>query len=269
MDRNFARALPLVLKHEGGFANNPNDPGGATNKGVTIGTFRAYVKPGGTVEDLRNITNQQVATVYYRHYWAKVNAQALPSGIDYAVFDFAVNSGPNRAVKYLQAVLRVEVDGRVGPKTIAAAEKADARDVINALCSARLDFLKRITNKGKRMWDTFGKGWERRVSDVRRDALLMVGHPADVKEVPVEVPVEVEKPVMPPAVEKEAEKAERRTWWQWLLAVPLAGIGAFYRDYPEVAWAATGAVMVIAIVALVGGRGFVRRVKEIADEVKT
>src|SRR5690606_6820413 len=182
MDRNFQRALPHVLKHEGGFVNHPADPGGSTNKGVTLASFRAYVKPNGTVEDLNAITAAQVATVYYRHYWTAVNAQALPSGIDYAVFDFAVNSGPARSAQYLQAVLGVSQDGRIGPATIAAAEKANARDVIDVLCDNRLAFLKRITNKGKRMWDTFGKGWDRRVADVRKAAQLMVGHPADVKE---------------------------------------------------------------------------------------
>lgn len=75
--------------------------------------------------------------------------------------------------------------------------------------------------------------------------------------------------VVPPVVEKEAEKAERRNWWQWLTALPLAGIGAFYRDYPEIAWAATGGVVVVAIVSLIGGRGLVRRVKEIAEEVRS
>lgn len=226
------------------------------------------MKPGGTVEDLKRITDEQVATVYYRHYWAAVNAQALPAGIDYAVFDFAVNSGPSRAAKYLQAILGVEQDGRVGPKTIAAASKADARAVINGLCDARLAFLKRITSGGKLLWNTFGKGWDRRVSDVRRTALMMVGHPADVKTTIKEVPVRVETPVVPPAVEQEVEKAERRNWWQWLLALPLAGVGSFYRDYPEVAWAATGGVVVLAVVALIGGRGFVRRVRGIVDEVR-
>lgn len=269
MDRNFARALPLVLKHEGGFSNHPSDLGGATNKGVTLATFRAYVKPGGTVADLKAITDEQVQTVYYRHYWAAVNAQALPSGVDYALFDFAVNSGPARAAKYLQAILGVEQDGRVGPKTIAAAKAKDARAVINGLCDARLAFLKRITSGGKLLWNTFGKGWDRRVARVRSDALLMVGYPADVKTTIKEVPVPVEKPVVPEAVEQEAEKAERRGWWQWLLAVPLAGVGSFYRDYPEVAWVATGGVVVLAAVALIGGRGFVRRVKDIADEVRS
>ncbi|WP_348640226.1 glycosyl hydrolase 108 family protein [Aminobacter sp. J15] len=142
------------------------------NKGVTLASFRAYVKPNGSVEDLRAITDTQVATVYYRHYRSAVNAQALPAGIDYAVFDFAVNSGPGRAAQYLQAVLGVSQDGRIGPATIAAAEKADARAVIDALCDNRLAFLKRITNKGKRMWDTFGNGWQRRVTEQARSAVV-------------------------------------------------------------------------------------------------
>lgn len=84
----------------------------------------------------------------------------------------------------------------------------------------------------------------------------------------VEVIVPVDNPFVPPAVEQEVEKAERRNWWQWLLALPLAGIGSFYRDNPEVAWFATGGVVVLAVAALIGGRGFVRRVKDIVDEVK-
>src|SRR5690606_12351184 len=130
MDRNFQRALPHVLKHEGGFVNLPADPGGATNKGVTLASFRAYVKPNGTVEDLKAITDAQVATVYYRHYWSAVNAQALPSGIDYAVFDFAVNSGPARAATYLRAATGVAQDGRDGPTTIALVGKPKRGDVI-------------------------------------------------------------------------------------------------------------------------------------------
>src|SRR5690606_33792979 len=120
MDRNFKRALSLVLKHEGGWADHPSDPGGATMKGVTIGTFRRYVKPNATKDDLRRITDEQVATVYRKHYWNAVRADDLPAGADYAVFDFAVNSGPSRAAKYLQAVLGVAQDGKIGPQTLAA-----------------------------------------------------------------------------------------------------------------------------------------------------
>lgn len=85
----------------------------------------------------------------------------------------------------------------------------------------------------------------------------------------VEVPVEVEKEVIPPEVEQEAKKVERNEWWRWPTALTLAGIGSFYRDYPELAWAATGGVAVIAVVALIGGRRFVRRVKDMADEARS
>lgn len=187
MDRNFARALPLVLKHEGGYVDHPRDPGGATNKGVTIATFRRYVKKDGTKADLRAITDKQVATVYYRHYWSAVNAQALPAGVDYAVFDFAVNSGPHRAAQFLQRVVGISDDGRIGPKTIEAVEKMPAAIIIKRLCGNRLDWLKRL-----KTWSTFGRGWTRRVQDVEHHALAMVGKPADVVE------VEREKPVVPP-----------------------------------------------------------------------
>lgn len=257
MDRNFERALPLVLKHEGGFVNHPKDPGGATNKGVTIATFRRYVKADGTVADLKAISDEQVATVYYRHYWSAVNAQALPSGVDYAVFDFAVNSGPSRAVKFLQKVLGVTQDGRVGPKTIEAAKGLSANWIVEQLCDARLAWLKTL-----KTWPAFGKGWTNRVRDVRDDARKMVGNPADVER------VEVEVPVVPPAVEKEVEKTERNGWWQWLTALPLTGIGVFFKDYPEIAYPAAAGVVLVAVVALIGGRRLVRRVKDIVNEAR-
>ncbi|MDV2964534.1 glycoside hydrolase family 108 protein [Nitratireductor aquimarinus] len=251
MDRNFARALPLVLKHEGGWADHPDDPGGATMKGVTLSTFRRYVKPDATKADLRAITDEQVATVYYRHYWAAVNAQALPSGIDYAVFDFAVNSGPSRAAKFLQRVLGVGVDGRVGPKTIAAAKSADPFEVIDNLCRLRLEFLRKLKH-----WPTFKGGWIRRVSDVRLQAERMVGRPADVKK------------TVPPAVEEEVKRDQKNRWWQWPSALGLTGVATFTRDNPEIAAALFGLAVIIGIVALVGGRRLVRRVKDIADEVR-
>ena len=168
MDRSFKRALPLVLKHEGGFVNHPKDPGGATNKGVTLATFKAYVKPGGTVEDLKKITSEQVATVYYRHYWAAVNAPALPAGLDYLVFDFAVNSGPSRAAKVLQKVVGAIVDGRIGPATVKAIEKLPTSVVIERMTDARMKFL-----KGLKTWPTFGKGWLRRLGEVTAAAKAM------------------------------------------------------------------------------------------------
>ncbi|MCI5078689.1 MAG: glycoside hydrolase family 108 protein [Oricola sp.] len=167
MDANFQRALSRVLKHEGGYVDHPKDPGGATNRGITLATFRRYVKPKATKADLRAITDAQITTVYRRHYWDAVLGAELPSGVDYAVFDFAVNSGPSRSVKFLQRVVGVTQDGRIGPITLAALAKDDPQDVVSKLCDARLAWLKRLET-----WPTFGRGWERRVSEVKRDAFL-------------------------------------------------------------------------------------------------
>ncbi len=127
MDRNFARALALVLKSEGGWSDNPADPGGATMKGVTLANFRRYVKADASKADLKKIGDDQVATVYRRFYWDAVLGAELPDGVDYAVFDFAVNSGPGRAVKYLQATVGVSQDDCVAAKLVAAAKAKPKR----------------------------------------------------------------------------------------------------------------------------------------------
>ncbi|WFP61478.1 glycosyl hydrolase 108 family protein [Mesorhizobium sp. WSM4904] len=173
MDRNFTRALALVLESEGGWSDKKADPGGATMKGVTLANFRRYVKPDAGKADLKKISDAQVATVYRRFYWDAVAGAELPDGIDYAVFDFAVNSGPGRAAKYLQAVLGVAQDGRIGPATLAAARAKPAGVVIDTLCDARLAFLERLPT-----WPTFGKGWGARVASVRAEALLISAQPA-------------------------------------------------------------------------------------------
>lgn len=174
MQRNFERALEGVLKHEGGFVNHPNDPGGATNKGITLATFRRYVKRSGTVADLKRLTTKQAGIVYRKRYWDKVRGDQLPDGVDYAVFDFAVNSGPARAAKYLQRIVGAAQDGRIGPKTLAAVNAyvdgnpTMRRTLIDKLCDDRMAFLRRL-----RHWSTFGRGWTRRVEDVRQTAFDM------------------------------------------------------------------------------------------------
>lgn len=188
MDRNFTRALKLVLAHEGGWADHPKDPGGATMKGVTIGTYRQYVNPKGTKEDLRKITDAQLAEVYRRHYWDVVKGDDLPDGVDYAVFDFAVNSGPSRAAKYVQAVVGASQDGKIGPATLKAIAAANPAQVINSLCGDRMAFLKKLPT-----WKTFGKGWTSRVSGVRKEALAMASQapaPAIVVDDPGPRPTE-------------------------------------------------------------------------------
>lgn len=169
MDRNFARALQLVLVNEGGWSDNPADPGGATMKGVTLANFRRYVKPDASKADLRAITNDQLAVVYRRFYWDAVLGAQLPDGVDYAVFDFGVNSGPSRAVRYLQAVVGATQDGRIGPATLAAVNARSPAAVVNGLQDARLAFLQRLGT-----WPVFGKGWGSRVATVRQQALAMI-----------------------------------------------------------------------------------------------
>lgn len=168
MNDNFDQSLKEVLVHEGGWSDHPSDPGGATMKGVTIATFRKWIDRDATKEDLRKITDDQIAHIYRKVYWNAVKGDELPSGIDYAVFDFGVNSGPSRAIKYLQAVLNVTQDGKIGPVTLQAVQSADADDVINALCDRRLAFLRQL-----KTWPTFGKGWSARVAGVRIKALEM------------------------------------------------------------------------------------------------
>lgn len=199
MDRNFKRALSLVLEHEGGWSDHPSDPGGATMKGVTLSTFRKYVKPSGTKTDLRNITDDQLATVYRRQYWDAVAGAELPDGVDYAVFDFAVNSGPSRAAKFLQDVAGVTQDGRIGPATLKAIRAKMHATVIHELCDDRLAFLKRL-----KTWGTFGKGWSRRVTEVRSEALKMASTALPPGYDPVPEGTKVVPPVWvePPQAEK-------------------------------------------------------------------
>lgn len=163
---NFDAALKLVLKHEGGYTNHPSDPGGPTNLGITLANFRRFVKPDGTIADLKNLTVAQAAICYRRQYWDAVLGAELPSGVDYAVFDFAVNSGPARAAKYLQRIVGAVQDGRIGPATLKAVRARKPENVVTQLCDARLAFVQALNT-----WPVFGKGWGRRIADVKATAL--------------------------------------------------------------------------------------------------
>lgn len=168
MDRNFAEALKLVLKHEGGWSDHPADNGGATMRGVTLANYRRFINTTGTKKDLRNITDLQLQQVYREQYWNKVRGNDLPAGVDYCFFDYAVHSGHGRACKELQRILGVTVDGQIGPQTLAAARKLPATQIINATCDKRMKFL-----RGLEDWPVFGKGWKSRVDGVRAEALKM------------------------------------------------------------------------------------------------
>lgn len=165
MLENFSTSLGYALGHEGGFVNHPRDPGGATNNGVTQIVYDAYRDSIGLPQrSVRYIEAAEVRVIYQNQYWAAVRADALPDGLDYAVFDFAVNSGPMRSGRFLQAQLGVKQDGHIGLVTITAAREVnDVEGLIERLCAARLAWMRTLST-----WEVFGVGWARRVEGDQR-----------------------------------------------------------------------------------------------------
>jgi lysozyme family protein len=169
MRENFTKSLGMVLVHEGGYVNHPKDPGGATNKGVTQAVYDSWrASHGQPKQSVKFITGDEVEGIYRLLYWDRVRGDDLPSGVDYAVFDFAVNSGVNRASRYLQTALGVAADGQVGRMTLTAAAAANPATLALTICDKRLSFL-----RGLGTFKTFGKGWTNRVTGVRAAALEM------------------------------------------------------------------------------------------------
>lgn len=168
MIENFREALAAVLHHEGGFVNHPADPGGMTNLGCTKSVWEKWCGREVTEAEMRALNNDDVGPLYKEKYWDKVYGNDLPAGVDYATFDCAINSGPGRAIKFLQEALGTTPDGAIGPKTLGAIKTADPVNLINVMCQKRLEFLKELPT-----WGTFGKGWERRVKEVHETALKM------------------------------------------------------------------------------------------------
>ena len=168
MKQNFAEALQKLLEHEGGFVDHPADPGGMTNLGVTKKVWEEWVGHPVDEKAMRALTPATVAPLYRAKYWDKIKGDDLPTGVDYTVFDAAVNSGPGRAAKWLQACVGVESDGGIGPKTLAAVAAMDPAELIEAYAKRRLSFLLDLPH-----WGTFGKGWTRRVAEVQSTASSM------------------------------------------------------------------------------------------------
>lgn len=160
----FSQALAKVLVSEGGYVNDPKDPGGATNKGITQAVYDSWrVSRGLSSSPVKNISDAAVSMIYRERYWDAAKCDQLPAGVSYVVFDGAVNSGVSQSSKWLQRALGVIDDGQIGPKTIAAAKQYhDADQLIDAICDQRLKFLKSL-----KTWPHFGKGWSARVSSVR------------------------------------------------------------------------------------------------------
>lgn len=151
MRQNYNYALQQVLKSEGGYTNDPRDPGGPTNYGITIADYRMYINKSGTADDVKNMHLADAQSIYRSKYWNAVNGDTLPSGVDYCVFDYGVNSGVGRAKKVYN---NLKTD--------------NPKDTINAICDERLKFLQSLGT-----WSHFGKGWGARVASVRAGSLAL------------------------------------------------------------------------------------------------
>lgn len=169
MRNNFEACFKELLKHEGGFVNHPKDPGGITNLGVTKKTWDEWTGKDNSIDDMKALTPDAVKPLYENRYWDACRCNDLASGVDYVVFDTAVNSGKVRAIKFLQSVVGAVPDGAIGPVTIASANQLGSRLVIEQFIDKREAFLRTLPT-----FPTFRKGWLIRTKEVRTKALEMV-----------------------------------------------------------------------------------------------
>lgn len=245
---NFDRALKRVLQYERGYSNHPDDPGGATMRGVIQRVYDAFrEKEGLPLRSVKYLTDAELRKIYREQYWNKIRGDDLPHGVDFVVFDGAVNSGPVQSTKWLQRALDIPADGDIGQVTVNAARNEDPDDLIDDICDQRLAFLKRL-----KTWPTFGKGWASRVSDVRSTGKLWAGSTADPKPLPAPptggkapAPVEKEKPAV-------------KSWINWAaVGAFLSSVGGFLTDWRVVAVIITG-LLVAWIISMRSGKPDIR-----------
>ena len=165
MSNKFSEALEVILHHEGGYVNHPKDPGGETNLGVTK---RVYEEFGGEKE-MKDLTKEDVEPIYKKNYWDRVKGDDLPEGLDLCIFDFAVNAGPGRAAKFIQRLVGTTVDGGIGPNTLKCIDdyvkENSVAETIEKYQSMRQEYY-----EGLSTFETFGRGWTRRVDEVTQEA---------------------------------------------------------------------------------------------------
>jgi lysozyme family protein len=165
MKTNFDTCLNMLLQHEGGFVNHPKDPGGMTNLGVTRATYEQFVNRHVDEAEMRSLTPSIVGPLYKENYWDKARCDDLPSGVDWFVFDWGVNSGMSRPAKALQRAVGVTADGGIGPASLRAIGDYSPKVLVDKMYDARQAFY-----EGLSTFDTFGKGWTRRNKETLEQA---------------------------------------------------------------------------------------------------
>ena len=169
----FDACLDHVLASEGGFSNNPADPGGATNLGITRRTLSEFRDAEVSEEDVRALTRAEAREIYRARFWTPMRCAELPPGIDLMVLDFGVNAGPGRSIRLLQRSVGVTADGSIGPITLAAARACRAPDVVARLAEGRMAHYRSLDT-----FAVFGRGWTRRVDRTREAAMAAAAAPA-------------------------------------------------------------------------------------------
>jgi len=169
VNRNWNKSFDLVIVNEGGYVDNKLDPGGATNWGCTQAVWEGYIGHKVSVDDMKALTKEDVKPLYKKRYWDAIHGDAIPSGLDYCLFDCAINSGVNRSSKIIQEIVGVFADGAIGNNTVSAITQLNPITAINEFCDKRQAFLESL-----KTFPVFGKGWSKRVSEVRTRALEMV-----------------------------------------------------------------------------------------------
>lgn len=154
---NFEQSFERLIGHEGGYSNNPADPGGETNFGISK---RAY-----PMENIRGMTLARAKTIYLRDYWGPAGCDAVPDGLKFDLFDMAVNSGVTTAIRTLQNSVGARADGIIGPKTLQAINSIPAPRLVARFNGWRLAFMANTPQ-----WDTFGRGWARRIAANLKEA---------------------------------------------------------------------------------------------------
>ena len=230
MRDNFEACMAEVRLHEGGYVNHQNDPGGETNVGISK---RSY--PG---LNIRRLTWDQAKAIYRRDFRAPLSGDDLPAGTRLVALDPGINSGVKRGAEWLQRALGVKADGVIGPKTIAAAQRARAMVVIRDACANRMGFL-----RGLKTWGSFGKGRSRRVASVEAAAVRMALTASGAGVVPV--------------LQAQAEMADARALREQAKAggsVVGGGGGITLADLPNWSLALIAIATLIALVIFIGNR---------------
>lgn len=167
--------MTTELGYEGGFADDPRDPGGATMLGITQGTLSHWLGRQASVDEVRALAPATVAPIYRALYWNTVQGDALPGGVDLLVFDESINSGPSRAARTLQEAVGAVADGMIGPATLAAVAAADPLDVIDMFTQLHEAFYRSLS-----AFKAFGHGWLSRLHSVAQKATALASQGTQV-----------------------------------------------------------------------------------------